>query len=324
MSFSFWPYMQLQKTIACCLFSVYLLSVTPLMSYANPAIKASHTNTPLSQHSVHMQVTQKLLALEKQYGGRIGVSLINTQDNSAIDYRANERFPFASTFKVMAVAAILKKSESRPQLLTKKIVYTEQEIKDSGYAPITSKHLKTGMTIEALCAAALKFSDNTAVNLLMKQLGGPDEVTAFARRIGDAQFNLTRWEPKLNLVYPGEIQDTSTPNAMSLSLQKLVLGNILQEPQRAKLKKWLINNTTGDTKIRAVVPTTWIVGDKTGSGRFGATNDIAVLWPPKHKPFILSVYYVQQDIDAKNNNKIVREVTRNLLDIININEENRK
>ncbi|WP_299002379.1 class A beta-lactamase [uncultured Shewanella sp.] len=294
------------------------------MSYANPAIKAPHTNTTLTQHSIDVQVMQKLLALENQYGGRIGLSLMNTQNNSAIHYRASERFPLASTFKVMAVAAMLKESESQPQLLAKKIAYTEQEVKDSGYAPITSKHLKTGMTIEALCAAALQFSDNAAVNLLMQQLGGPDEVTAFARHIGDTQFNLTRWEPQLNLVYPGETQDTTTPNAMSLSLQKLVLGDILQKPQRDKLKNWLINNTTGDTKIRAMVPSTWIIGDKTGSGRFGATNDIAVLWPPKYNPFILSVYYVQQDIDAKNNNKIIREVTRSLLDIININEENSK
>ncbi|WP_298773264.1 class A beta-lactamase [uncultured Shewanella sp.] len=287
------------------------------MSYANSAIKAANTNTPASQQSINMQVTQKLLALEKQYGGRIGISLINIQNNNTIDYRANERFPLASTFKVMAVAAILKKSESTPQLLAKNIIYTEQQVKDSGYAPITSKHLKTGMTVEALCAAALQFSDNTAVNLLMQQLGGPEKVTAFARSIGDTQFNLTRWEPKLNLVYPGETQDTTTPNAMSLSLQKLVFGDILQKSQRDKLKNWLINNTTGDTKIRAVVPTTWIVGDKTGSGSFGATNDIAILWRPKKEPVILSIYYVQKDIDATQNNQLIKIITTTALKHLN-------
>ncbi|WP_299491221.1 class A beta-lactamase [uncultured Shewanella sp.] len=308
--------MQLKKIITRYWVSLLLLPMTPFMSYAITASIMKSSNAQLSPSTIESQLIKKFSALEKQYGGRIGISFINLRDNSTIYYRENERFPFASTFKVMAVAAILKKSESDTRLLNKKIAYTRQQVNNSGYAPITSKHIQTGMTVEALCAAALKYSDNTAVNLLIEQLGGPNKVTAFARSINDEYFNLTRWEPKLNLVYPGESHDTTTPQAMSLSLKKLVIGSALQKPQREKLKGWLIQNTTGDTKIRASAPTTWIVGDKTGSGSFGATNDIAVIWPSNSAPLILSIYYVQDHINAKHNNKVIREVTTDLLNAI--------
>lgn len=306
--------------MTCGFVSVSLLLITPLTSYATTDMKADiktdQTNTVLSQQQTEAKLAKKLFALEKQYGGRIGMSFLNTHNNSVLSYRANERFPFASTFKVMAVAAMLKKSESDNRLLHKRIVYTEQQVNNSGYAPITSKHIDTGMTIDALCAAALKYSDNTAVNLLIEQLGGPNKITAFARSINDKHFNLTRLEPKLNLVYPGESQDTTTPAAMTSSLKKLILGNALAKTQREKLKNWLIQNTTGDTKIRASVPSSWIVGDKTGSGRFGATNDIAIIWPQNREPLILSIYYVQKEIDAKHNNQLIREITTNVLNIM--------
>ena len=57
-------------------------------------------------------IHQKLTDLEKRSGGRLGVALINTADNSQILYRGDERFAMCSTSKVMAAAAVLKQSES--------------------------------------------------------------------------------------------------------------------------------------------------------------------------------------------------------------------
>ena len=152
------------------------------------------------------------------------------------------------------------------------------------YSPITEQHVKDGMTVAALCAAAMQYSDNTASNLLMKILGGPEAVTAFARSIGDRQFRLDRWETALNSSIPGDRRDTSTPNAMGQSLQRLALGNALEPHLQAQLQAWLRGNTTGAARIRAGVPADWQVGDKTGTGDYGTANDIAVLWPPRRSP----------------------------------------
>ena len=175
-------------------------------------------------------IQNKLAALEASSGGRIGVSALNTATNTRIQYRAKERFPFCSTSKVIGVSAILKQSMTDSRLLQQKLTYKKEDL--VAYSPITEKHLADGMTIFNLCAAAITQSDNTAMNLLIKKLGGLEAVTAFARSIGDNTFRLDRWEPKLNSAIPGDLRDTSTPAAMERSLQQLALSDALALPQR--------------------------------------------------------------------------------------------
>lgn len=197
----------------------------------------------------------------------------------------------------MLTAAILRRSVAETGLLQQRISYTRDDL--VSYSPLTEKHVATGMTVAELCAAAIQYSDNTAANLLMKLLGGPAAVTEFAHNLGNHEFRLDRWETELNTALPGDSRDTSTPAAMGGSLQKLLLEDALPSAQQDQLKAWLLANTTGAKRIRSVTPTTWQVGDKTGSGDYGTANDLAILWPPGQKPIILAIYLTQKDAKAK-------------------------
>lgn len=250
----------------------------------------------------------RLAALETRSGGRLGVFALNTADGTVISHRGDERFPLCSTFKAVATAAVLAQQMREPGLLSQRIKYTPVELVT--YSPITEKHIADGMTVAELCAAAIQYSDNTAGNMLIKILGGPPAVTAFARSIGDPAFRLDRWETELNTAIPGDARDTTTPAAMALTLQKLVLGDVLGAIQREQLQAWLRGNTTGATRIRAGVPATWVVGDKTGGGDYGANNDVAVLWPPGKPPIVLALYMTQLEKEAKPMNEVLAEATR--------------
>ena len=273
----------------------------------------SHTATPIS-------IQKDLAKLESSSGGRIGLFAINTANNTIIQYRANERFPLCSTSKVMAVVAMLKQSMKNSHLLQQKIVYTQKEVDASGYAPETSKHMTEGMTIGALCAAAITQSDNLAMNLLLQQLGGPEAVTQFARSIGDTTYRLDRIEPELNTAIPGDLRDTTTPAAMGYSLQRLLLGDVFHFSQRQQLIFWLKNNKTGDARIRAGVPKGWLVGDKTGTGSYGTTNDIAIIWPPKQAPIIVVIYFTQHEKNALPRDQVIASATRLILGALNAEE----
>jgi beta-lactamase class A len=246
-----------------------------------------------------------LAGLEKEFGGRLGVAALNTADGRLVLHRADERFPFCSTFKMMLSAAILSRE---PALLKKRIKYDKRDLVP--YSPVTSKHVADGMTVAELCEATLQISDNAAANLLMKQIGGPAAVTAFARSIGDTEFRQERWETALNTALPGDVRDTTTPLAMAKSLQKLVLGEALPAAARKQLKDWMLGNTTGATRIRAGVPAGWPVADKTGSGDYGTVNDIAVIWPPGKAPIVLAVYTTQPNKDDKTRPEIHGEVAK--------------
>lgn len=242
------------------------------------------------------QVNEKFKNLETSLDGRIGLYAINTANNQTIQYRALERFPIQSTFKLMAISAILKKSELDNSLLKQKVTYTKQDL--VFWSPITEKHVADGMTIFDLCAAAMRYSDNTATNLIVKKLGGPKAVTVFARSIGDNTFRIDGWEPELNS-NPKDLGDTSTPKAMEQSLQKLTLGNVLIPSKRNQVIIWMKGNTTGNTRIRAGVPKGWIVADKTGAGNdYGISNDIGIIWPPNCAPIVIAIYSVHNKKDT--------------------------
>ncbi|MCC7006232.1 MAG: class A beta-lactamase [Ottowia sp.] len=250
----------------------------------------------------------ELARLEKMFGGRLGVFALNTGDNAQLSYRANERFPVCSTFKVLLAAAILVRSTHVAGLMQKRIKYTHNDLVT--YSPITEKHIENGMTVAELCAAVMQYGDNTASNLLMKVLGGPAAVTAFARSIGDDMFSLERWETKLNSAIPGDLRDTSTPYAMGHSLHRIVFGNVLKPDLREQFQDWLRGNTTGAASIRAGVPIDWVVGNRTGTGDYGTTNDIAVIWPPHRPPIVVAIYTTQHDRDTPPRSDVIALAAR--------------
>ncbi len=252
-----------------------------------------------------------LAALERAAGGRLGVCALDPASGRDVRHRADERFPFCSTFKTMLSAAVLTRSVELPALMQQRIAYARGDL--AHYSPVTERHVGAGMTIAELCRAALQYSDNTAANLLIRQIGGPPAVTAFARSIGDHAFRLDRWETQLNTALPGDARDTTTPAAMAESLRALLLGDALPAAQRTQLVDWMRGNTTGDKRIRAGVPAGSQVADKTGTGDYGASNDVGVIWPPSRGPVVLTVYYVQSRAHAQPNDDVIAAATRIVL-----------
>jgi beta-lactamase class A len=176
---------------------------------------------------------------------------------------------------------------------------------------VTKEHLKDGgMTLGALCAAAIEQSDNTAGNLLLDTIGGPGELTNFVRSIGDKMTRLDRKEPELNSAIPGDERDTTTPAIMCADMQRLLLGNVLSESSRNQLEDWLRRNETGSLMIRAGVPKTWTVGDKTGRCANGATNDIAIIRPPGRAPILIAIYSIGSTSSADDRAAVVAEAAR--------------
>jgi beta-lactamase class A len=255
---------------------------------------------------------EQLAQLERTLAGRIGVFAMNTANGAQLSHRADEYFPMCSTFKILLTSAILKRSTSIKGLMQERIKYQQRDLVT--YSPITKDHVADGMTVTTLCAAAMQYSDNTASNLLIKRLGGPEAVMAFARSIGDREFQLDRWETALNSAIPGDRRDTSTPNAMGQSLQRLALGNALEPQLQVQLQDWLRGNTTGAVRIRAGVPADWQVGDKTGTGDYGTANDVVLVWPPQRPPIIVAIYTTQADQAAKARNDVVASAARIVVD----------
>jgi beta-lactamase class A len=242
----------------------------------------------------------RIAEIERDLQGRIGVAVLDTANNRSVAYHATDRFPMCSTFKFLAAAAVLQRVDKEEEQLDRKISYGRSDLLD--WAPVTKEHVAEGeMTVGALCAAAIDYSDNTAANLLLQTIGGPHGLTEFVRSLGDPITRLDRNEPTLNTAIKDDERDTTSPGAMLNDLKSLLLGDTLSPASRQQLEAWLVKNTTGDKRLRAGLPATWQAGDKTGTGENGARGDIAIVRPPNRAPILVVVYTVES---AAPNEKI--------------------
>lgn len=223
------------------------------------------------------------VGLERQFNANLGVYALDTGTGRSVAYRADDRFAYDSTYKLLMAGVLLRKDTDLARVIT----YSGADVQS--YSPITSHHVGTGMSVGDLIAAALQYSDNTAANLLLSQLGGPGALQAAMRALGDSTTRVDRNEPTVNTSIPGDTRDTSTARALGTDLRGFVLGPWLSTARREQLTNWLLGNTTGGAYVRAGVPSGWRVADKTGNGDYGSRNDIAVVWPPTGDPIIVSV-----------------------------------
>jgi len=203
----------------------------------------------------------------------------------------------------------LKRVDEGKDALDRFVRYGAKDILE--YAPVTKKHLaEGGMTLGDLCAAAIEQSDNTAGNLLLQTIGGPAGLTAFARTLGDQTTRLDRSEPELNAAIPGDERDTTTPAAMQHDMMLILTEDTLSAASRQRLEDWLGRNQTGGAMIRAGVPKDWRVGDKTGRGANGATNDIAIIRLPGKPPILFAIYSVGSSESPDARSAAIAEVAR--------------
>jgi beta-lactamase class A len=256
------------------------------------------------------QIEAKQIAeIETKVAARLGVVALEPASGKRLEYRASERFPICSTFKLLLACAILHRVEKNEEKLDRRIVYTESDLLD--YAPVTKAHLpQGGMTVSELCEAAVEYSDNTAANLLLRTIGGPARLTEYVRTIGDTVTRLDRDEPSLNTAIKGDDRDTTSPLSMATNLQALLLGKALSVDSQRQLLTWLKANTTGAKRLRAGFPADWKIGDKTGSGENGTSNDVAIVWPPDQPPILVAVYLTECVRPASDRDAAIAEVAR--------------
>jgi beta-lactamase class A len=244
--------------------------------------------------------------LEAQFDARLGVYAVDTGSGQEVAFRADERFAHASTVKALAAAAVLDRTTSAE--LDRLVDVRRTDLVTT--SPVVEQHVGAVMSLRELGDAAVRYSDNTAGNLLLRHLGGPAGLDADLAAIGDDVTRAERFEPDLNEAVPGDDRDTSTPRALAADLRAYALGDALADDDRAVLTGWLRGNTTGGALIRAGVPAGWEVGDKTGAASYGTRNDIAVVWPPDRAPIVLAILSSRGERTAGYDDALVAGATR--------------
>ena len=200
-----------QVTRGAVLAVVAALTFLPLTSCSTtgaPATPRSDVPTPpVTTAPPTPSAAPDFAALEAEFDARLGVYAVDTGTGRTIEHRADERFGYASTFKALAVGALLRVTSTAE--LDQVVRYTRADLVT--HSPITRRHVDRGMTLRELADAAVRHSDNTAANLLLRRLGGPAGLERELRDLGDRVTDPERIEPELNEAAPGDRRDTGTP-----------------------------------------------------------------------------------------------------------------
>jgi len=244
---------------------------------------------------------------ETSLSARVGVSVIDTETGAVWQHRGDELFPTNSTFKAFLCAALLDagaKGTVDPDL---KVTVREADL--VSYSPVTKKLVDGApLSLRELCKITVTISDNAAANLVLQAIGGPEALNVYLRGIGDDVTRSDRWEPDSNTGIPGDVRDTTSPNAAARTLRKLVLEETLPADERKLLTAWLVGNKVGDATLRAGLPEGWRIADKTGAGGNGSRNNIAVIWPEGRKPVVIAIYITQTEASFEARNKAIAEL----------------
>jgi beta-lactamase class A len=259
------------------------------------------------QSPAFSRLSDEFIRIERESGGRLGVAVLDTGSAAEAKHRADERFPMCSTFKLLAAAAILARVDAGQEKLDRTVAFGPGDIVVN--SPMTSARVSEGrLSLGELCEAAMIVSDNTAGNLLLANLGGPAGLTAFARSIGDNITRLDRIEPELNEALLDDPRDTTSPAAMLANIKSLVFGKVLSRASKKQMIDWLRGNKTGGSRLRARLDKNWRVGDKTGSGERGTTNDVGLIWAPDRDPVVACVYLTGSSGKGEERNATIAAV----------------
>ncbi|MDX1742841.1 MAG: class A beta-lactamase [Ruegeria sp.] len=250
-----------------------------------------------------------------EVNGTLGVAVLDTETGRESGWSENEPFPLNSTFKFLLAGTILRRVERGQERLDREVSVQSADI--VSWSPVVQNAVGGNMSVQSLCHAAMTRSDNAATNLLLRSVGGPDALTEALREMGDTVTRIDRFEPEMNDVPPGDPRDSSTPLQMLKTMELFLLGDDLSSQGKKQLFAWMVANTTGAARIRAGVPSGWMVGDRTGTGPRGETATIAAIYPPNRKPLLMTVYIRGSsrgtDVQASAHAELARIATNNVL-----------
>ncbi|GMM92376.1 class A beta-lactamase [Qipengyuania sp. MTN3-11] len=243
-------------------------------------------------------LNERLARLAGESPGTMGACIFDPASGASASWNGDRRFPHCSSFKA-SLAAMVVDLAAREEIDGDRVLrWTQDEL--MWVSPFTTRRLGEGASFLELAEATQITSDNAAANVLLRELGGPAALTAWWRAAGDPVSRLDRTEPALNNVPPGEVRDTTTPDAMARTVAAILYGDVLSPAGAYRLHGWMAQTQTGARRVRAGLPEGWRSGDKTGTamseGMGSAYVDIGYAVPPGRSPLTFAAYYLAKEV----------------------------
>ena len=293
------------------------------------AIVLSFAGLPLGARAADPvpDLEAKLRAVVPEAGGTVGVKVVHLESGRSAGLNALGRFPMASVYKLSIAVVVLAKVDAGEWTLEQPVEVRPGELRRTG-PKVDSWKPGSPVPLGRLLDAMMTRSDNTACDVLLRLLGGPRIVDAWLEAHGYPEVDVSWSELKMaatasgvaDLVKDGacdhacldahiarvpkekraaaerafevDPRNTASPEDLARLLAALKRGELLSVPSTEALLAMMRRNTTGDRRIRALLPRGTPVWDKTGT-MDRSTNDVGLVELPDGKGTLVVVALVK-------------------------------
>lgn len=241
--------------------------------------------------------------LVRNFGGKVGVSVIGVDDGWMVSANGNTRMPQQSVSKLWVTMTVLDAVDQGRIRLDDPLTITESDftVFHQPIAALVKKDVGYRSTVREIIRRAMTMSDNTCNDKLLRLVGGPQAVRSFIQRkqLGAIRFGPgerllqagtagLEWKPEYSRgnafalarsklspnvrlaafeSYVADPVDGAAPSAIAAALARLHKGELLSPSSTSWLISVMQSSHTGRQRLRGAVPPGWQFGHKTGTGQ---------------------------------------------------------
>ncbi len=244
---------------------------------------------------------------------RIGVAVVSDRGKT-FGIAMDESFPMFSVVKFPVAMTVAEVQRLMGKDFSERIVVEDSLLSRDTWSPML-KDLTTDdlheFTLLQLLEYALGQSDNNALDILARGVGGMSMVTKYMRILGLPQVSATWNEKDMNENPLRALENTTTPLALASLLRRFQLD--YNDPLSMQIKTIMENCTTGQDKLPAGLPPGAVLGHKTGSGpeingRIMASNDVGMVTLPSGKRYCIAVFIADSGYDSTTNSMLIAKI----------------
>lgn len=251
-----------------------------------------------------VRLQREVERLAKSVDGTLGVCAIHIETGRRISLHGGERFPMASTFKIPLALQLLSRVDKGEEKLDRMIELHASDLHPgSGAISDLLKQPGVSLSLRNLLELTLILSDNSATDIVMRESGGPEAVTAHLKELHIEGIRVDRptifliqavsgiklpaekdWTPEVftkafevsdkqkpeaqkELIkkFVADPRDTATPDGMADLLARLWRKELLKKESTSLLLEILGRCQTGPGRLKGLLPTGTEVMHKTGT-----------------------------------------------------------
>jgi beta-lactamase class A len=161
-------------------------------------------------------------------------------------------------------------------------------------------------------------SDGTASDVLVRVLGGANEIQSYLTQIGIQDMKVVNTEKELGQDWQTQYQNWATPvEAVKLlrSIRDKWVLDTGQELKQQLLISFMLDSVTGPHRLRGLLPKDTSAAHKTGTsgtrdGITAATNDIGIIDLPNGKHFAIAVFVSDSPADEKTREAVIARIAK--------------